>query len=113
VVNLADIISKIKILEELARLGVDDEVFINAIHKLTQYKVDEFQRDLEDIQGNLKKFEEKYGFESKEFIERFESGEMGDKIDFIEWASLYDMQQRVKERLNVVEGDLNEPKLFF
>lgn len=110
---MADIISKIKILEELAKLGVDDEVFINAIDKLTQYKVHEFQRDLEDIQGNLKKFENKYGFESKDFIEKFESGEMGDKIDFIEWASLYDMQQRVKERLDVVEGGQNESKLFF
>ncbi len=110
---MADIISKIKILEELAKLGVDDEVFINTIDKLTSYIVNEFQRDLEDIEGNLKKFEEKYGFESKEFIERFESGEMGDKIDFIEWASLYDMQQRVTERLNVVEGGQNESKLFF
>jgi hypothetical protein len=104
VVILADVISKIKILEELAKLGSDDEVFINAIDKLTKYKINELEKDINDIEISLKEFEEKYGLESTEFIKKFESGEMGDEMDFMEWASLYDMKERLKNRLNIVKG---------
>lgn len=103
-VILADVISKIKILEELAKLGSDDEVFINAIDKLTKYKINELEKDINDIEISLKEFEEKYGLESTEFIKKFESGEMGDEMDFMEWASLYDMKERLKNRLNIVKG---------
>ncbi|MEN4017726.1 MAG: hypothetical protein PQ975_04385 [Methanobacterium sp.] len=101
---MADVISKIKILEELAKLGSDDEVFINAIDKLTKYKINELEKDINDIEISLKEFEEKYGLESTEFIKKFESGEMGDEMDFMEWASLYDMKERLKNRLNIVKG---------
>jgi hypothetical protein len=104
VVILADVISKIKILEELAKLGSDDEVFINAIDKLTKYKINELEKDINDIEISLKEFEEKYGLESTEFIKKFESCEMGDEMDFMEWASLYDMKERLKNRLNIVKG---------
>jgi hypothetical protein len=104
VVILADVISKIKILEELAKLGSDDEVFINAIDKLTKYKINELEKDINDIEISLKEFEEKYGLESTEFIKKFESSEMGDEMDFMEWASLYDMKERLKNRLNIVKG---------
>jgi glycogen synthase len=102
--SLADVLYKIKILEELAKLGADDEVFIDVIDKLTKYKIHALENDCSDIKNNLNKFEVKYGLPSKEFIIKFESGEMGDEMDFIEWAALYDMYNRLKNRLNIVKG---------
>jgi hypothetical protein len=49
-----------------------------------------------DIESNLKRFEDKYGLGSSEFIQKFESVEMGDDMDFIEWDSLFDMRKRVR-----------------
>lgn len=35
-----------------------------------------------------------FGMESSVFFERFEKGEMGDDIDYMEWASLFQMYVR-------------------
>lgn len=103
---MADVIyKKIKILEELAKLGAEDEVFINVIDKLTKYKINELEKDLKDIETNIKKFEDKYRLNSEEFIKKFRSGEIGDEMDFFEWASLYDMRERLRNRLDIVKGE--------
>lgn len=101
---LEDIVKKLKILEEFAKFSVDDETFINVIDKLTEYKIQGFEKDLENIENDIKKFEDKYQLKSNEFIKKFESGEMGDDVDFFEWASLYDMQKRLKDRLYIAKG---------
>jgi hypothetical protein len=104
VIGMADVINKIKILEQLAKLGGEDEVFILTIDKLTRYKKDKLEADLKDIEIQIKSFEEKYGLDSDEFISDFKRGEAGDNIDFLEWASLHDMKKRINDRLTLLEG---------
>jgi len=101
---MADVISKIKILEELAKLGGEDEVFLRTIDKLTRYKKDMLEDDLREIEVQLRSFEEEYNMDSDEFILKFEKGEAGDNMDFMEWASLYDMKKRIIGRLALLEG---------
>ncbi|HOI40264.1 MAG TPA: hypothetical protein PL168_05995 [Methanobacterium sp.] len=101
---MADMISKIKVLEELAKLGGEDEVFLRAIDKLTRYKRDKLQDDLKDIEAQIQYFEEEYGMKSHDFVLKFEKGDVGDRIDFMEWASLCDMRERIMNRLNLLEG---------
>ena len=101
---MADMISKIKVLEELAKLGGEDEVLIRTIDKLTRYKRDKLEEDLKEIEAQIKYFEEEYGMKSNEFIQKFEKGDVGDRIDFMEWASLCDMRKRIMNRLNLLEG---------
>lgn len=38
--------------------------------------------------------ESRFGIESSVFFERFEKGEMGDDIDYMEWASPFQMYVR-------------------
>lgn len=104
VFNLADVISKIKILEELARLGADDEVFSQAIDKLTRYKIEGLRRDLEEIDKLIFAFENKYDMDSEEFQSKYESGDLGDEMDYIEWSSLLDMKKRIEDRLGILTG---------
>jgi len=101
---LADVISKIRVLEELAKLGADDEVFLQAIDKLTKYKIEGLERDLEEIRNTLVKFEDKYGMSSAKFLSRYESGELGDDMDYLEWSSLLDMHGRIERRLEIIKG---------
>ncbi len=50
----------------------------------------------------LRQFEQRYGISSEEFEKRFRSGELGDALDFIEWAGeleLYRLLQAQREAL--------------
>ncbi|EKF86383.1 hypothetical protein [Methanobacterium formicicum] len=101
---MVDVVNKIRILEELAKLGGEDEVFILTIDKLTRYKMDKLDEDLKEIEAQMRSFEEEYGLDSDEFILKFDKGETEDNIDFMEWASLYDMKKRIHNRLMLLEG---------
>ncbi len=39
----------------------------------------------------LHEFESHYGYQSAEFYARYERGEMGDQLDFMEWAATVEM----------------------
>ncbi|MDY6773569.1 MAG: hypothetical protein SVS85_00085 [Candidatus Nanohaloarchaea archaeon] len=45
---------------------------------------------LERLQEKIESFEEEYGMDSEEFRDRFESGELGDDRDFMEWDMYLD-----------------------
>lgn len=99
---MADVINKIKVLEELARLGADDEVFLQAIDKLTRYKIEELEKDLKEIESLLTTFEDKYNMKNDEFLVKFESGKLNDEMDYLEWSSLLDMRDRINKRLEII-----------
>ena len=63
---------------------------------------DEFQRvvqdalaksnpvdDLLELAQELRRYEQQYGMSSEEFFRRFQRGELGDALDFIDWAGAY------------------------
>ncbi len=37
---------------------------------------------------------------SREFYERFRTGELGDEMDFVEWSVFWDMRQATQQRLD-------------
>jgi len=47
--------------------------------------------DLLELAANLRGFEKKYGMASEEFYRRFLTGKMGDDLDIMEWAAVYDL----------------------
>ncbi len=48
-------------------------------------------------------FEQTYSLISSEFFTRYEKGEMGDEIDFVEWASTVEMLTNVDKRLELLQ----------
>lgn len=48
-------------------------------------------QQIADLENRLKNFEEKYHMPSESFYQRFQSGELGDSIDFFEWNTYYEM----------------------
>ena len=60
------------------------------------------------LRRRLKGFEERYGMEPGEFLERFESGELGDEEDYMVWWSLLRALRSVEERLKRVEEELQK-----
>jgi hypothetical protein len=51
----------------------------------------------------LTKFEETYGLKSADFYTRYEKGEMGDKMDFVEWSATVKMLANIEKRLVLLE----------
>jgi len=58
------------------------------------------------LTGQLAGFEERYGLESADFYARYESGEMGDAVDFVEWSATVEMLGNAKERLALLGNGL-------
>jgi hypothetical protein len=48
-------------------------------------------KQVEDLESRLKEFEETYQMSSEYFHQRFQTGELGDSIDFFEWNTYYEM----------------------
>jgi hypothetical protein len=47
--------------------------------------------DLLELAEELRAYEQKYGMTSEEFFGRFQRGELGDAMDFIDWAGAYNL----------------------
>ncbi len=52
----------------------------------------------------IKVFEKKHKMKTKEFIEKFNSGELGDEGEWFDWLFIYKASQHIKERLNTIES---------
>ena len=95
-----DIVVNVKVkTDELAKDEVTDLLGSAVRHELDLARVrrDEFLKD-------CKVFEDKYHFSSDEFLERFESGELGDDADFFSWYAVkrgYDVWER---RFQILSG---------
>ncbi len=55
---------------------------------------------LKVLRQQLQEFEVRYSLKTSEFYSRFLRGEMGDKRDFIVWAGLQELLQRMTPQTN-------------
>lgn len=76
---------------------------------LTHYNM---QNELVEIksrlEANLLAFEKQYAMSSTDFYERFENGELGDAMDFIEWAATIEMLDNLNKRIGDFKTDVME-----
>ncbi|MCU0569736.1 MAG: hypothetical protein MUF49_24580 [Oculatellaceae cyanobacterium Prado106] len=79
-----------RLVESLAQiiLSLSDEERQWLEHKIKQPSV---PQQMKDLQHRLKQFEETYQMTSEDFHRHFQSGELGDAIDFFEWNTYYEM----------------------
>jgi hypothetical protein len=48
------------------------------------------------LMAELRKYEQQYGMSSQVFYDRFRAGELGDALDFVDWAGLCYMAVRAR-----------------
>ncbi|MCP4346319.1 MAG: hypothetical protein GY795_12435 [Desulfobacterales bacterium] len=68
-----------------------DTVLDIAIEKLLAREITRMLEVKERLTDQLESFEKQYSLKSSDFYIRYENGEMGDEMDFIEWASTVEM----------------------
>ncbi len=81
--------------EQFVTLHGDDPYISKTIAKLFSTRVAKLHKELKDVQQALNRFERSYGKSSEIFLQEYHAGTAGDDMDFIEWASLVMMRDRL------------------
>jgi hypothetical protein len=83
-----DTLYKLEVLKDT----YSDEAELDLIlGKLLDVALSQYWLRLERYEHDLREFEKRYGMEPATFYRRFEAGELGDAMDFFEWAGLYEL----------------------
>jgi hypothetical protein len=94
-------------LAELYQQGQVSDLMERTLEKLLHHEAKQCQAQLRQLQANLAEFEQKYHLSSTEFYQRFQAGQTGDDMDYVEWASLAQMADNLKKRLRLLTGEAN------
>jgi hypothetical protein len=95
-------LEKLRDLEALYQEGYGSDLISRSVDKLIDLERMSAERELADLSVRLQSFEARYQMPSEVFYQRFQSGALGDEIDFVEWSAFYEMWQSTQKRLNVL-----------
>ena len=93
---------RLQVLEKLYEQGQSSDLVELTLEKLFAYELDASQQQLAQLEQDLAEFEAQFGISSVHFYQKFQSGEMGDAMDLVEWASLFQMAERLRERIDLL-----------
>lgn len=81
-----------------------DHVLDLALDKLLSRERDRLLETRTRLQAQVEAFEQTYDLKSGEFAKQFAMGQLGDEIDFIEWASTLEMIANLDHRLSLLRA---------
>jgi hypothetical protein len=90
-------------LEVVKEAYIDSAEFDLVVEKLLDLTRSQHRVRLARYERDLQEFEQRYSMDSETFYRRFEAGEIGDAMDFCEWAGLYELHQDLLEKLQRLE----------
>jgi hypothetical protein len=91
-------------IELLKKIVPDDQTLNLVLDKLIGVIQEQYLTQLSRYRTDLQSFENRYGISSQEFYVQFEEGQLGDDMDFFEWAGLFELEQRLLEKINYLEN---------
>jgi hypothetical protein len=104
--NSAEITAgRLEHLAELCRQGHVSETVTKTLNKLFGYEAEKCRTQIRQLETDLSVFERQYGMSSDVFYRRFQEGQTGDDMDFIEWASAVQMCRGLRQRLALLTGE--------
>jgi len=93
-------------LEVLKDACADEVELGQVVGKLLELSLGRQRQRLERYERDLREFEKRYAMDSETFYRRFEAGELGDGMDFFEWAGLYELHQDLLQKIHRIEAVL-------
>jgi hypothetical protein len=93
-------------LDVLTDVYTDRAQLDSILDKLLDATLSQYRLRLQRYEQDLDAFEKQYNMESAAFYERFEAGELGDAMDFFEWAGLYELEQDLMAKIQRLEAAL-------
>jgi sRNA-binding carbon storage regulator CsrA len=98
-------IHRLELLTEVYRHNQASALMERTLEKLFQYEAESSRQQLNQLEQDIAEYEEQYGLSSDEFFRRYQEGQTDDRMDYVEWASLFQMTQRLKIRLALLTGE--------
>ncbi|KAA0253128.1 MAG: hypothetical protein KPEEDBHJ_01445 [Anaerolineales bacterium] len=92
-------------LAELYEGRVIDNLTAQTLNKLVDLETSRVRMQLEEIERVMADYERQYDMKTAEFFEEFEAGQLGDAMDFVEWASLTKMAKHLHEVLEEISTE--------
>ena len=84
--------------------GLQNEYLSRSIGKIIEHEKERTDKEVQMLKKELSRFESAYQMSSKDFFDRFEKGDLGDKEDYFEWSAMYQMYERSVDRLKILES---------
>ena len=99
---MSAVLEKVRKLERYIEIsnGQVDPILESTINKLMGRERQRHLEILGELQAQITAFEAQYELSSDSFYPRFEQGELGDAIDFIEWSATIEMIARLKRQVD-------------
>ncbi len=97
-------LSRLERLIRLYEMGFGSSYLDRVLDKVFAQQATDDEVLIQQLRSDLAEFEAKYEMNSATFYARFRAGEMGDAMDFMEWASLYDMHEGAVQRLSLLKS---------
>lgn len=92
-------------LAKLYESGRVSELTARTLNKALEYEVSQSQAQLTDIEKDLANYEKQFGMATSEFFERYQAGQTDDSAESVEWASLAQMADSIRQRLVLLTGE--------
>ena len=81
-----------------------DPVMGMTIDKLLAREIAHTQDLKARLGSQISDFEQRYKIESAAFYRRYQAGEMGDNVDFVEWAATVEMLEKAEKHLALLDA---------
>ena len=92
-------------LTKLVKSGQLSDSLARNIHKLVGLEINQLEIDLTATEKDLSEFEQQYNMSTVDFFRQWQAGEIDDGMDNVEWASLAQMAENLRKRLEFLKGE--------
>ncbi|RIK51511.1 MAG: hypothetical protein DCC59_11615 [Chloroflexi bacterium] len=93
---------------KLANLYEDGQVSdatARTLNKVVDFEVHQLQTDLAATEKDMGEFERQYGMSTEDFFRQWQAGVTDDRMDYVEWASLAQMAENLRKRLEFLTDE--------
>ncbi len=95
----------LKSLQTLYQQGYRSEVVDKAVAKIVALEIEQAEQTLSDLETRLAECEKRHQMTSKKFFQRFQTGELGDDAEYVEWSAFIEMKDATLSRLEILGRD--------
>jgi hypothetical protein len=98
------VLEKVQRLEQYVQLtnGQVDWVLESTIDKVLDRERQRLLGQQAHLKSQIADFEVQYGWTSEAFYPRFERGELGDDMDFVEWSATIEMVKNLQQIIELL-----------
>jgi hypothetical protein len=97
------LLNQLKILESLYHSGSLNATIEQTLDKIIYQELATAQQKQLELETDLQTFERQYDMTSAEFQQRFQAGQLGDDVDFVEWNAFYEIWNTLNNQICLLQ----------